>query len=148
LLKFDIGGLAKRNQTEPNLRNFVADHLHKPDAAIAVFEDHLARPGDPVFDKLSIPFFTYNDEVYYFLTKRHATDELITKAIRTAQSYLFVCALIKYGTDDIFAIEDRQPMTHRNLEVLASNMTTIVVGAYDGEAYVFWSRASGQGWRP
>jgi hypothetical protein len=140
LLKFDVGGLAKRNQTEPNLRNVVAAHLHEPDAPIAAFEDHLARPGDPVLDKLSVPFFTYNDEVYYFLTKRHTTDELITKAIRTALSYLFVCALVKYGTDDMFAIEDRQPMTHRNLEVLASNMTTIVVGAYDGEAYVFWSR--------
>jgi len=147
LLKFNVGGLAKRNETEPHLRDIVAEHLRKPDSPIAIFEDNLAKPGDPVLRTISMPFFTYNDEIYYFLTTRQTTDKLITAAIRRAQSYVFICALTTCGTDDILTFEHGRQITYSNLDALARNATSIVVGAYDGEAYVFWSRVSGLGSR-
>jgi hypothetical protein len=137
---YNVGGVAKRSQTEPYVLNVITAFLQGPPNRVAVFEDALARPSDPVLRSTKVPFVYYDGDVYYFLTSERATPDLISNAVRTATSYRFVCML-----SDAAEEHNAKPGTEVSLESLkaiAHAAQLILVSAYDGESVVIWTKSS------
>lgn len=112
--------------------------------AYCVFEAALAKLTDPVILRQhEQPYFFFDDEVYYFLTGQDLDAQRIDGAIRAARSYLLTGVLTTTPPGS-HTIQARQPITLQELQILVERTEMIVVGAYDGEGFVIWSRAMGE----
>jgi hypothetical protein len=81
------------------------------------------------------PYIVYGEDVYYFLTYS-TLKTIIESALADARAYPKIIAFTKYDS----VIPNDKTIQFENLEVLARNLQLLVVGAYDEEGYIFWSK--------
>lgn len=127
--------------TEACLIEVIQEYL-KEEGRVCIFEDCLARPSDPISQQRKAHMITFDDECYQIVTWKDPTAEKIKATIRFSEAgwppligamtsvpkgYGLPLAL---GTDVAFA----------DLELFAKRAEKIIVGAYDGEGYLIWSR--------
>ncbi len=133
LTEFEAG-LGVPGATE-KLANFVLAYLQSPGAPYAVFQDYFSRPGDPAltWDQ----FFLFDSEVYLYLGRRDASVDRIHDAISEASEYPFLAILTSVPPGE----PPKQGVASEAcLEALADRTQHLIVGAYDEESYVVWSR--------
>ena len=128
----------QRAEIQLKLANFITAYLNRPGRHYAIFEHALAEPTDPWLAQTSAEFFTYRSEVYIFLPSQDASTKAIVSAIRTAATYRITCTLCttSSGPD----LSTGQEVEQDILRVLAESTQHIIVGAYDGESEIVWSR--------
>jgi len=132
--------------TSTQLAAMIQEFLKQEDARICLFESAVAKPTDGF---LSTPnakdlcVLTLDEDVY-FLLKENDDLEMIDKTLRYAKSYLVLGVLVHFSDKDQFLSLDEDPLrkelTVDELKVLAEKTEKIIVGAYDGEGYLIWSR--------
>lgn len=128
----------------PNTDSYLADviqaFLEETQDRVCIFEDATSKPNDPVLSPSDERILVLQEEVYYVLFGRSASEEVIRQTIRDANSiWHFVCAMISFQSSEMSFCERRQITSHE-LQVLAKGTEKLVVGAYDGEGYLVWSR--------
>jgi hypothetical protein len=121
------------------LRSNIHLFLTSKDRPLCIFEDDLAKPTDPWLSSEKMQIFTLDDEVYHFLLSVDAEDEKIDQAIGKASSYLFVGVMTSVPHETAFP-RRRQVITLEDLRTFSERTEKIVVGAYDGEGYLIWSK--------
>jgi hypothetical protein len=125
----------------PNTNDFlvtlIANHLARSDTHVCLFEDANARPDDPRLSFVSTRFATIGDDVVHFLQGPRAGLDDVDRLIRVASSWLVIGALSSLPETGF--LRDRAPIEDRDLRQLVDQTQRIIVGAYDGEAYVVWS---------
>lgn len=132
----------RRMSPTPNSDSYLAGivkaYLNMGDGRICIFEDANARSGDPFLLFRPVQYATLNEEVYYFLTRKGLNDIKIKDTIRSAASWLFICAMtvIPQG----FIDSENQVFTSEQLMELAKKAEKIAIGAYDGEGYLIWNK--------
>lgn len=130
--------LVERKESDLQLATVIADYLHGGASRHAIFEDALHNPGDPGLAKTEGRFFTHGTDVYFFLTAQDQDVDFITTTFRAAKSYLFTGVLTEGAASGL--IQANRPVQVETLEELARNANHILIGAYDGEAELIWSR--------
>ncbi len=76
------------------------------------------------------------NEIYYMFDYRSNNLELLKKAIvESEQVWHFVSVITEINLN-------KKEITLDKIKNLVENTKIIIVGAYDGEAYVFWERGS------
>jgi hypothetical protein len=122
----------------------VAAFLRGGTSRVCIFEDSLKRVGDPVLRKISTRYATFNKEVYHLLLGADSHGEQILKVIRTARSIpTFVGILTEWPGD----LPGSAPisLSPANMRALAGAAQKLVIGAFDGEGCLIWSRSPSSG---
>lgn len=143
LQRFDVGGVATRSEMEASLVPYVKTYLQGPGKRYAVFEA-IEQVDDAYLSSVTMErFFTFRHEIYYFLGPHERDSATIAGAIRAARAYPFIGALtsIPRGRPDI---QVGQNMESDFIEELAARTAHILVGAYDEEGALIWSKCGAQ----
>jgi hypothetical protein len=129
--------------TNPWLVSIVEAFLRGAEGRVCIFEDALVRPSDPCFSSLKGRLLIFGDEVYYFLSSEDREGKRIAETVREAANVWpgLIGALTSVAGEAALSDEARE-ITAAQLRVLAESVEKIVVGAYDGESYLIWSRAA------
>ena len=117
----------------------VQQYLAEAQNRICVLENALASANDPVLRKLQTKYATYDNEVYHLLFQEDAQEERILQTIKLAKSipaFIGVLSTWQEGPLDT----SRSVLSLGHLQSIANNARKLIIGAYDGEGYLIWSR--------
>ena len=129
--------------TDPWLASILREFLGAGPERVCVFENESALPSHPW---LSLPRWAilqtliFENEVYHLLSNRDAeNEERILTTIRIADSWLFIGAMTSLSQASDLPLEAGR-LDDEALKMFAQRAERIVVGAYDGESYLIWSK--------
>lgn len=121
------------------LVNVIQTFLNTGKKRCCIFEDANAQPNDPYLASIKTRFLTFNKEVYHFLSWEDLDAERILQTIRHAESWLFIGAMTSIPKEKDFFLEVGK-ITSDELRALAERTKKIIIGAYDWEGYLIWSK--------
>jgi hypothetical protein len=139
--RFDLGGVFRQEESieaERRVAEFVASYLNRSEHAYAIFENPVMRTTDPSTKRSDLCYFTFDDGVYFFLSPGQTE---LTKVIATMRGvHSWVLNGILAVPKGLGMINTRQHLDREALVNLAMNSEYLLVGAYDHEGYLIWSR--------
>ena len=141
IMQFDISiyksvGENFRNDIENRLADYILAFLEEDTKRYFIIETLWDRRDRSPDIKMPISYFCYNNWVYLFLS--HPTE---TISIKTAFRYGRDYPLIAYLTSLPEAeIQNGKTVSAEIINNLVDNTSQVVIGAYDAEAYLIWSR--------
>lgn len=124
------------------IRNRVCDilftELHDNSRFTCIFDD-VNGTYEPSYDE---PSFLkvgahYKDEIYYIIERKEASKDFLIECLRTSNAcWHSLCVLSKktYSRNKDLSI------TETDIIDFAKTSDLILIGAYDGEGYIFWKR--------
>ncbi|MBE7380474.1 MAG: hypothetical protein F6J95_003555 [Leptolyngbya sp. SIO1E4] len=131
---FSEGGVAKRLNSIQKLSHLIFTYLSEDNLRIAIFEDALALKGDYLED-FPYAIRVFNGEHLYYIVNHEKIDfEGILSTIKKADSYIFICALVK--TESMEVVGDNSDVDDDFFVRVSKNVDYVVVGAFDGESYL------------
>ncbi len=136
--RFRWGGVTTRNNTRQFLTTFISAHLIKKGKQYAVFET-LYRPGDICLLSSKEHFFTHKLEVYYFLNSHDIDSDIIVSTVRFARSYPFIGVLTSIPEEES-DIQAEHELPIDKLKKFVARTEYILIGAYDNEGVLIWSK--------
>lgn len=136
---FRWGGVTKTGGSLEILTSFVSSYLNSLPDSICIFEYANARSTDLLLQCEKPGVLTFGLEVYYAATQHDGSSDVISAVINDTDSlwthvgFLAVApGHITNGHSAVLALED--------LESIADGVEHIIVGAFDGEGYLIWSK--------
>lgn len=142
-LRTPTGVLVPVPSTISYVANFASTSLSDGQGRVYVLEDQVSSPRSPHLENLDFNTLTVNAEVYYMLTGKDSTEDRVEKAIRTAETVPVFISFLSILSSSWRHSLTRSRRTEVELEALAaiaSTVTSIIIGAYDGESYLIWQR--------
>ncbi len=133
-----VGGNPVYQEIKAVLADFIADYLQGPGRRYAVFEDTYARPDDASPGAWTEQWFSYESEVYLFLTAADVDPEIILRTWGTAHSYRPLGILV--AGPDLPDLTNGQAVTAETLQQLTNHTDHLIIGVYDGEGELLWSK--------
>lgn len=131
------GGVAEELPTRDELLvSIVAEYLGEGDGRFAIFENELARAGDPVLARLRSQVRFYEDRVVHWLPPC-STAPLVQTTLResrTTREWVGVLGDASPGT--VARIESRTVLDDADLDVITQATRVLVVGTGDGESFL------------
>jgi len=136
LLDFGSGGVAG-GEENVRLAELIVGYLRgrKTGIPVCVFE-HYAHRGDPW--KKDLRYFVVDEEVFLLVHRDTRTEE-IAKTAQKAHLYPSIGILSTLPQDQSLP-EDRSEQDLRLLQGLSERTDHVMIGAYDAEAWLVWSR--------
>ncbi len=125
-------------KADEGLVRVIQNFLKSSKAHLCIFENSLARPSDPYLKELLSSMLILGEEVYHLLKSEDADEKTIRNTVSEARSYLEIGAMTSTTLPD--QLFTKKEITANELKTLALNTQNIVVGAYDGEGYLIWSK--------
>lgn len=125
--------------TEVKLIETITKYLNADPNRIMVVEDALALATDAFLLNKKTQYFFHNDEVYHKVESKddHSFLQATVRRISFIPTSICVLGSTK-GFDYLGEVGTQLPKSV--LEILAKNTMQIIVGAYDGEGYIFWEK--------
>ena len=128
-----------------SVKNSIRDEV-----APLIFKEIISKPQfSCVIDKVtgtanSVYYDTYSDcnplfyekEVYFLLDKKNISTEVISKCLRASTSFWH--SLCVFTTADFAGVI--KFLSKEKIEEICLKTELIMIGAYDGEGYVFWEK--------
>lgn len=134
--RFEESIAADGREAELELADFVLQHLSTDDRSCAMFEDPFAREGDPVLLRTEqVPYLIYGGEVLDFLQGPNHTQDDVQRLIWASRAYRMV-GILSYSDP----LVPRAAITPTVLGALIQSANHVVVGAWDSEGQLIWSR--------
>jgi hypothetical protein len=105
-----------------------------------VFDDVVQSPTDPHVELFHSHGLIYNEEIYYLITPKNNVLETVLKCIEESNAiWHSLCILTEANFNEM---KDKK-LSLEKLDEICLKAQIIVVGAYDGEGYIFWERDMG-----
>ena len=127
--------------TDSVLLEEIRRFLTEADNNVCIFENASAKPGDPFLQSLQTRFSIFDNEIYHLLCPSDIDDDRILKTIGSARSWLFIGAMTSASDARGGLCSEKKELSESDLNLLAERTKKIIVGAYDGEGFLVWSRA-------
>lgn len=134
LLNLRAGGLNYSGRENPFLISFVREYLNQGPDHLALFEDAVAREGDPVLSKSRTPYAIIEGKVFPFLVGGDHESNVVEDAFLEAYSWRLVGILTRATA------RARGHELGACLEDLVACSQCVLVGAWDGEGVVVIDR--------
>lgn len=135
-LSFKLGNLQfvriDNAQVKQALIRLLTDHLSSFEDAVVFLEHSLARAGDAWLARSQLRYVTHDDDVIFLVTDSASVEEAVN-----AVPFRDLVAAITRGAS--VAGSGSETLTI-DLKEWAHNSTQIIVGAFDGEGALVWSR--------
>ncbi|MDA2910142.1 hypothetical protein MYX04_04305 [Nitrospiraceae bacterium AH_259_D15_M11_P09] len=135
------GGVFRPTPTTSNLlEEILCNYLETDVRNACIFEDFYARQSDPSMGSSDPPWVALNDEVYYCLPPS-SERRLVNKVIFDASDVYpgAIGAMTVWPEQEPVEIAGRT-ITADQLRVLAEHATRIIIGAFDAEGYLIWTK--------
>lgn len=131
-----------KENTDEWLTARIESFLSKSSERVCIFEEGIARASDPFWSKKDgkREFVAFvGDEVYYVVRSAETADQ-VSDAVNYASSAWpgSLGALTTADPDDPILIN--REIDPAQWPVLAARTEALIVGAYDAESYLIWSR--------
>lgn len=148
LQTFDSLGRAIKIEPIPSTLSHLAllihDYLIKECQAIAVFQDGMAEATDKwITQNQNYRIMIAEGRVYHFLTTEDAEPSKIERVVSKAETIypplIGVMAVVEAELLGRWG-ENRVEVSREELSILAAQSDQIVIGAYDGEGYLIWTK--------
>lgn len=119
-------GLRLGKHAEQKVEEFITAYLRKDKSLCFVAETYYHYPKDQAFlDNLAIPYFVFEDQVYFCLTESSST---LHQVLHSARDYPFVSCLS--------SVQYTQMSVNREfIQELSECARFIIVKAFDAEGY-------------
>jgi hypothetical protein len=135
LYDFGSGGIAC-GQENLWLAEFISKTLSVQPSGICVFEHPVAEQGDSRMP--DSPFFAVGRDIF-MVAQRDTPSDVVLRIVRDAHWYPAVGALATLPVDQAVP-EDESTQSPDLVRQLAEAADHVMIGAYDGEAWLIWSR--------
>lgn len=136
--EFRFGYITKLGGTLNCIVEFVKSYLSAESRRIVIFENANASANDPRLDEDG-NVLIFGDEVYYMLSSKDS-DEDVRNSIVSANS-LWIHIGILTSVPDISDWDPKSTLGSADISDLAKRVEHIIVGAFDGEGFLIWSRS-------
>lgn len=121
------------------LAGIVEKFLQKNEENVCLIDDVIRNSKDS-FQKdveLSECVVFHDQDVYYLINNQRSKSSLIVKCLRNSRAFWHsLCIFSKTSIRDI----QGKIITDLQIKDICMNAQFLIVGAYDGEGYVFWER--------
>lgn len=122
--------------------NIIVDLLQKDANLSCIVDDVIRYSTDKLLEQGSEEIkncIAYSGrDVYYLLNKRNATIPLVSECLRRNRGYWHALSIIsKISLKGFTGKELKKPI----LTQICNNAQMLIIGAYDGEGYIFWECA-------
>ena len=112
------------------------DYVRRSKDRLCVLEDELASPRDEYLKLVKTRFLSHGDEVYHLVC--HGDDRSrVEETISQASGWLFVGVLSVMPKT---LRPKAAALTDQDLAEVARASRSVLVGAYDGEGYLVWTK--------
>ncbi len=138
--QFETGYRASWREIREHLVTFIAAYLKGYEKRYGIFETFV-RLGDPAFHPLEEQFLSHKQEVYDFVSSEDSSSDIVYATLRLARPYPFVGVLTSIP-EDRPNIRTGHVLTIDEIEMLTSRAEYILIGAYDDEGTLIWSKQS------
>jgi len=99
-----------------------------------VIDDVNSSLKDENIDSLDVHGLFYREEIYYMLNTPNISKELLLDYLNTSNAFWHsLCVLTKTHFSS-------KELDIEKIHTICSNIQLIMVGAYDGEGYIFWEK--------
>ncbi len=122
---------------DQELSEFIANYTKISLKHCAVVENVIMEPGEKFVNIKKVKMAPYQQEVYYILDRENSIDQIYQTIRKSSQVWHFLSILT------LLENTKRSSLETDKLDDICENAKFIVVGAYDGEGYVFWEKSSG-----
>ncbi len=126
---------------ETYLIESIQSFLEADTGRVYVFENALARPSDPATQRYRSDVHFFNDEVYHVLMGGQRSCDEVELTIRESTTSLNYVGVMTSLTPEARNLLVDKTVSADTMKVLAERTERIIVGAYDGEGSIVWSRA-------
>jgi hypothetical protein len=126
--------------TDSRLAEMAREFLAGGEGRLCIFEDASAGVDDPYLQSVETRTGNYGNEVYHLLLRADAQEAKILSTIKEARSWMLAGAFTSAPPDDKYQSKVVALITEE-LRAFAEQTEKIVVGAYDGEGYLIWSKS-------
>jgi|CXWL01.1.fsa_nt_gi hypothetical protein len=133
------GGILFEPMDYGYIADFVANHLANGPEQHGIFQDNFASDSSPVFEDEHLKLFFYQSEVYYFLANDDMDKDRIIETLKTYGDYPSIAVLTSLPKNER-RILHRDQIEQGLLEKLVDRVEHLLVGAYDEEVKLVWSR--------
>lgn len=122
------------------IRNFIFAFLSPEghQVGLALFEHPYAKKMDPAIQRLKVPHCYLEEDVVFFAASPTSLQE-VGRLMRLSGGYPHIGALVRLLSDSDIP-QDRAELSESTLRVYAQNCKHLVIGAYDDEGFLVWSR--------
>jgi hypothetical protein len=110
-----------------------------PEQRYLICEDTFASRTDPYLAGMKGPFFTHDDDVYFFLPAEHVSADQVRRIISAGGHYPWIAVLTSLAPASA-ALRPHSEQSRQVLQALASRAEHVFVAAYDEEGWLLWSR--------
>jgi hypothetical protein len=118
------------------LVSLIKDYLNSGKDKLVVFENSTSQKVDPWLKNAKSKYFSYNEEVYHYLTYEDINEECIRSTISESSGWLnsifftsHKCHFEEYLQDDEQVI--------KLLNYISKNIKMIAIDAYDWDGYIY-----------
>jgi len=121
------------------LEHIIYNELKNNPKYSCLFEDLLNSPksSHSEFFKLNNLIFFYHQEVYYLVTHENLKKNNISKCLHNSNAlWHSLCVVSKANYK---SLKD-QKITLNQIHEISTHAELVIVGAYDGEGYIFWEK--------
>jgi hypothetical protein len=135
-----IDWLYGKNVTKENeniLINLISKFM-KMKKGNCFLSETLCLLGDPILNKKNFPYISYNNQIFGYLINI-SSDELIRTVLINSRRYPFV-GLLTELPNGLDAIYNKQKLSENTLERLIKLTRYIIIGAFDDEGFIIWSK--------
>ncbi len=126
---------ASRNLIYPLISSFLSGDKRR----IALIETYYYPTDISKLDNIP-PIAYYQKEIYYMLGIAVGSID-VDKAFSSARDYPFVCGLVDLGKTN-YVIKKNLKIPQDWWDTIAQNTQHLVIGAYDAEGFLIWSRST------
>ncbi len=133
-----VGGNPVRQEIEAIMLSFIATFLQRPGRRYVVFDDALTSASDAQESIWSVKYVSYQAEVCLFLTSQDTDLATIIDTKRSATSYRLTGIFV--AGEDLPDLTSGQIVDISVLRLLAERTEYMIIGAYDGESELLWSK--------
>jgi hypothetical protein len=121
------------------LTTIIQTYLNAGGQRLCLFEDEWRQPEYPAIKRIGTRILFFQNEVYHVLTERDIDRNIIAQTVKNANGDVIIGVMMPLSKDIVLHYKERA-INQEQLQALAVCTEKIIIGAYDGEGYLIWSK--------
>lgn len=123
---------------QDELIDFIYNKLNKNQKLTALFEDILLTTKSAYLELFEECGLQYNDEIIYSVNKNNVSHSLISRCLFNCNAiWHSLCILTNINTEK----KESKILTLDMINNACLSIQLVIIGAYDGEGYIFWEKS-------
>lgn len=133
LYNFGNGGVSSNSYRE--IAHIIFENIQENTNVSCIIDDVIRSPSDKNIGSFGAVNLFHQDEVYHLITYSLAKVENILKCLHETDALWHSLCIL---TEADFISVDSSELTKEKIKEACLKTKVVIVGAYDGEGYVFW----------